>query len=864
VLGDLAEEFVLRHRTLGAWSARRWYWRQALGSVAHAVRRLRPDRDSVLQDFKGVRMTSLMQDVRFGWRMARRRPLVTTVALISLVIGMSAATVVFGLLNAVLFRPLPVADPDRLALVLEQRESGMNHNFSYADLTELRAAQKGFVDLVAYSRADATLGQSQGAEIVAGELVSGSYFPTLGVRMLEGRGLIPADDDPGGPPVVVVSESLWRRLQGAGTSVRTAVLNRHTFEVVGVAAEPFRGMEVGRDVRFWAPLRSQKILSPSDGRDLLSRPTASWLTLIGRLRPETTFAKAQDELDRIEAGLPKTPTRARNRRFAVQPGRQGDSFLPQTTASPLTMLLAAAGLVLLVACANVAGLLLARATERERELALRTALGASRGRLIRLLLSEALLLGAGATLVSLVVASLVTKLAVPLMASFGETVTLDVSPDWRVFAFVAALGLAATAIFGLVPIVAALRQSLTPALADANRSASPGRRRALIRHGLVVAQFALSLSLVVVATLLGRTLYNLRTLPTGFDLEHLAVLEVAPQAAQYDRARMAAYLDAAGTRLSAVPGVRAVGFARVVPLDFGGSRTTIAISGYQAAPDEDMEINFNRVSAGYFEAMGLAPKDGRVFGATDVRGAPLSGVINETMARRYWPRTRAVGNQFSLGPDEPVTVVGVVPDVTYRNFRDDAGPTFYLAQSQSTPGPGAFHVRTAGPPAAILDVLRQALVEVDGNVPITRARTLREQADLNVNDDRLAMTIALGLAGSALLLAAVGLYGAMSYAVSQRTREIGVRMALGAVPGDVRRLVLRRGLALAIAGSLAGVGLGLFLARQIRHRLFGVEPTDPVTLVLAIVILSAIALLASWIPARSASRVNPVAALRSD
>ncbi len=258
VLGDLTEEFVLRHRTLGAGSARRWYWRQALGSVTDAIGRLRPDRESVLQDAKGARMTSLLQDVRFGWRMVRRRPLVTAVAMISLVVGMSAATVVFGLLNAVLFRPLPVTDPDRLALVLEQRESGMNHNFSYADFTEFRAAQKSFVDLVAYSRADATIGQSQGAEIVAGELVSGSYFPTLGIRMLEGRGLSPADDDPGGSQVVVVSESLWLRPQGAGITGRTVVLNRQTFEIVGVAAAPFRGMEVGRDVRFWAPLRSQE------------------------------------------------------------------------------------------------------------------------------------------------------------------------------------------------------------------------------------------------------------------------------------------------------------------------------------------------------------------------------------------------------------------------------------------------------------------------------------------------------------------------------------------------------------------------------------------------------------------------------
>ena len=299
---------MLRHRTLGAGSARRWYWRQALGSVTDAIGRLRPDRESVLQDAKGARMTSLLQDVRFGWRMVRRRPLVTAVSMISLVVGMSAATVVFGLLNAVLFRPLPVTDPDRLALVLEQRESGMNHNFSYADFTEFRAAQKSFVDLVAYNAPTRRSDSRGGAEIVAGELVSGSYFPTLGIRMLEGRGLSPADDEPrriagrrrervAVAPAAGSAEPPAGRRCSIGRRSRSLASSRRRSSA----------WKWARDVKFWAPLRSKKILDPSDGPDFLSRPTASWLTLIGRLRPESTFAEGGDELDRIEAGLPRTP-----------------------------------------------------------------------------------------------------------------------------------------------------------------------------------------------------------------------------------------------------------------------------------------------------------------------------------------------------------------------------------------------------------------------------------------------------------------------------------------------------------------------------------------------------------------------------
>lgn len=811
-------------------------------------------------------MGSLLHDLRFGWRMARRRPLVTTVAIVSLVVGLGASMVVFSLLNAVLFRPLPLAHPDELGLILERRDSGINHNFSYRDFTEFRGAQQSFTDLVAYSSTQVTLGQAGGAEVISGELVSGSYFQTLGIAVRLGRGLGDADDRPDAPPVVVLGDALWRRLATSGAPLegRTVFLNSREFTVVGVATAPFRGMQLGRDARFWAPLRYQKTLDPSEGADFLSRPGVSWLTLMGRLQPGTTVAKAAGDLNRLEAGLPKTPNRPRTRVFSVTPGRQGDSMLPMTTASPLQLLLAAATLVLLVACANVAGLLLARATERERELALRAALGASRARLTRLLLCEALMLGAGSTAIALLLASFATELAVPLMAQWGNPVTLDVSPDWRVVTFAAALGLGATALFGLVPVAAALRRQLTPALADAGRGASGGRGRALVRRGLVVSQFAMSLALVVVATLLVRTLYNLRTLPTGFDIDHLAVLEVDPAAAQYDPARTDRYLDAATARLASVPGVHAVGYARVLPLDFGGSRTSIVIPGYQAAADEDMEINFNRVSATYFDAMGMRPTDGRVFGGTDVPGAPLAAIVNETMARRYWKGERAVGRVFSLGSEEPVTVVGVMPNVKYRMLREGAGPSFYLSAAQSAPRPGAFHVRTAGPPAPLLGTLRRVLAEVDPAVPTTRARTLREQANLNVNDERLAMTIALGLAGAALLLAAVGLYGAMSYSVSQRTREIGVRIALGAVPRDVRRLVLGQGFVLALAGSLAGAGLGLLLARTIRTRLFGVGPADAVSLIVSVALLAGVALVASWLPARRASSVDPVVALRSE
>ena len=498
-------------------------------------------------------MSSLLQDVRFGWRMARRRPLFTAVALVSLAAGMSAATIVFSLLNAVALRPLPLTKPDDLGLVLERRERGMNHNFSYGDYLDLRGGAQSFADLTAYSAMQAALGRDDGAEMVAGELVAGNYFGTIGATMRLGRGLTESDDRADGPAAVVISESLWRQVGGASTALddRTIFLNGQPFVVVGVTAAPFQGMQVGRAARFWAPLRFKQVLDPSEGGDPLKRPTASWLTLLGRVRHNVTFAKAADDLNRLEAGLPKTPNRPRTRRFSVLPGRQGDSMLPEVAASPLRLLLGAAGIVLFVACANVAGLLLARSGEREREMALRAALGASWGRLIRLLLAEAAILGVGATAAALLVSAVATRLAVPLLAQWGNAVTLDVSLDWRVLTFAAAMGALATAACGLAPIVVTLRRRLGLSLADGGRSASSGRRRALMRRGLVTTQFALSLALLVVAMLLVRTLHNLRTLPTGFDVDHLAVLEVDPRVAQYSPSRTSAYLDRAAARLAA-------------------------------------------------------------------------------------------------------------------------------------------------------------------------------------------------------------------------------------------------------------------------------------------------------------------------
>lgn len=856
VLGDLAEDYAVLRDRKGTPSARQWYWRQTAISIGPNLRR----RTRCV-------MEALLQEIGYGWRMICRRPIVTAVALVSLAIGITLPAVVFSLLNAVLFRPLPVADPGALGVVLEVRSTGINHNLPYPDFADYRAAQRSFADLAAYAQQDVNLRMGAESRVIPGELVSGSYFSTLGIAVRAGRGLTEADDRPGAAPVAVAGEGLWRQLTGRhiaqGFSPQSWTMNGHAFSVVGVAAAPFRGMFVGRDAQIWLPIAAQPLLN-GPRSDLRARRTASWLTVIGRLRPGVTREAAALDLNRIEAALAPTVGRAQPKSFTVVPGRQGDSNLSRTARSPLILLLGAGVLVLLVASANVASLLLARANERAREMAVRAALGARRIRLARLVVVETMIIGVIGAVVALVAARSLVTLVVPFMGSYGGAVALDVSLDWRVVGFVTGLGFTVTALAAIAPAFAALGGSSSNALGEGGRSSSEGPAASRVRRGLVVAQFALSLSLVVAAVLSARTVHNLAVLPTGFDIDHVALVTVDLGAAQYDPERSRSYVNTALDRVSALPGVRAAGFARVVPLGFGGSRTSVIVPGYQPGEDEDMEINFNTVSPAYFDAMGIRLIAGRVFDERDTPERPGVAVVNQTMAARYWARAGAVGQRIRFqekGPD--IEVVGVVQDVKYRMLREDARPSFYEPFAQSSGRGGVVHVRTWADPGQVVGVVRRTLVATDPNVPIATVRTLRDQATVNLTDERLAMLIAVTLGGAALLLAAVGLYGSMSYAVGQRTRELGVRVALGASLADIRRLVLGQGLALCIAGTVLGSGLAMVFGRAIEHRLFGVTARDPWTLAASAIILSTVAVVACWIPARRATRVDPAQALRA-
>lgn len=812
-------------------------------------------------------MSSMIQDLRFAWRHTLRRPGLAMVAGLSMASGIALTATVFSLFDAAVLRPLQVSDPDELAVILNRRENGVNHNFSYPDFADYRAGQRTLADMAASSGGSATVTvrAQSGARVVDAEMVSGNYFAMLGVGARAGRVLNDQDFLPSAPPAAVVSESLWREIAGAGTDfdARAAVVNGQSFAIVGIVDRRFQGIQIGRNVRLWTTINQQPIVNPS-GQPYWNRRTVSWLTLLARLKPGATLEAAGTDLNRVEQLIGPSVDRQEKRSLFLVPGAQGDSMMPAATAEPLQLLLAAALVVVLVAAANVASLLAARAADRQRELSVRMALGAGRSRLLRLLISEALLIGGMSSVLALVASVWLAGAVVPLLPGLTDPAALDVGLNWRTIALVAALGLTTTVVSSLVPIVRVWRTG-SAALADAGRTVVSGRGR--VRQALVVAQFALSLVLVVAATLLIRTLINVRSIDTGLDLNRVVLLEVDPSAAGYDGPRVRQYLAAALEKVAAVPGVRHAGFGRVIPLGFGGSRATIEVPGYTPAPDEDMEINFNRVTSGYFDALGIRLVAGRLIGEQDLPGAPIVVVINETMARKYWPDGRAVGSTFRFAGsnDLPFQVVGVVRDVKYRTIKEEAAPSYYMAamQAANTRG-GVIHVRTEGAPGPMISSLRTALADVDRSVPVGMVRTLREQRDRNAAKEELAVTIGVALGGVALALAAVGLFAAMSSAVAKRTREIGVRLALGANPARLLTLVLGDSLRLVMSGAAIGLVGAYWLVRYVEERLYGVTSHDPGSFIASVVVLAGVALLASWVPARRASRVDPIQALRTE
>jgi putative ABC transport system permease protein len=860
VIGDLIEELSRRgdDDLRVAW----WLWAQTCRSVIPNLYRRLSRPASQCEAEGGGMLNGIGTDLRFALRLMSRQPLMAAVGFTSLTVGLGLNILLFTVADAALLRPLPLTDPSQLVVLLLQRDSGFNHNFSYPEYRDLRDSTRTLDGLVAYGSVEATLAGSTGATTIEGEVVSGNFFSTLGVPMRAGRALGAMDDSRGAPPAVVIADQIWRdRLGGADVNGQVVTLNGQTYTVVGVASGRFAGMQIGRTARFWVPLAHASALT---GGDFLDRPTTSWLTVMGRVRRDLAVGTAGQELDgllrrlRQAAGRPIEPV-------VLQPGARGDSQLSETLASPLLVLSMAGVFVLLVACFNVANLQLVRTDARRVELAVRAALGARQRELVRLVLIDALLIATAAGAAGVWLAALAKERAVSLIAFYGQPVSLAVPLDGRAIAAALMLSCLAALIIGGISAWYGTRGRTSLAV-DARTGMAPYRSA---HRALVIVQVALSMALLTGGALLVRTLDRLRHTDLGFNTRAVALVEVSPEMGRLSNDAAGAYFDETVRRVSRLPGVSAAAIAHVMPLAFGGSRTSIEIEGYSPSRDEDMELNFVRISPDYFRTLGLPILQGRPFDEHDRDGQPERIIINETMARRFWPDGRPVGRFVRFGRQQPfsVEVVGVVPDVHYRMVRENPTPSFYVPLAQWRTTAGVLHVRFAtndgaGEATSRIDELRRVVAAINPAVPVTRAHTLIDQVERNLADERAATTIGTTLASVALLLATAGLYATTAFLVSRRTREIGVRIALGARTTDVRSLVLKEGARLAVLGVSGGLVLSLLVGRALEHRLYGVTATDAWSVGAAAAILTAAALLASWLPARRASRVDPVVALR--
>ncbi|HEU4506991.1 MAG TPA: ABC transporter permease, partial [Pyrinomonadaceae bacterium] len=694
--------------------------------------------------------------------------------------------------------------------------------------------------------------------------VTGNYFAVLGVNAQVGRTLQPADDQEAGAHAIVISDEFWRRRFNANPAVvgQTLTLNSTPHTIVGVAEPSFRGLRLGPPPEFWLSMSAVANYADSGRGDRSLRIT-------GRLKPGVTIDQAQTQLTTIAARLAQaypdsnlgTIDRPREPRpFTVE----RESLIEPTGQAAVwrvsVLLFAVVGLVLLIACANVANLLLARASVRRREIAVRLALGASRGRLVRQLLTEGLLLA----LLGAAFGLLLTQWTVKLLPRFfrpNEMNGLELGVDWRVLVFTLAVAILTAVVFGLVPAVQATRQNLLPSLKEETSSGAQRLRRLGLRNTLVISQLALSLVLLIGAALFVRSLQNALTFDPGFAAHELLTASMETRGAKMSRQQASVFYEEAVARTRSLPGVQSVTTASIVPLRGGGYRRNVYLDEYQPQPNEDMELNTNNIGLNFFNTMGIPLLAGRDFTAADSEGAPLVVIVNEEFARRYLGGN-AVGKRLRLGSDSPSReIVGVARTVRYRNLREQPLPFVYVPLAQDYQSDVTLMVRTADP-LLLIGPLRNELSALNKNIPVFSVQTMSEGIDGQIGVDRMIAALLSMFGGGALLLAAIGIYGVMGYTVAQRTHEIGIRIALGAEQRDILRMIIGQGVFLVAVGAGVGLLLALAATRVLESLLFGVSATDPLVFGGVLLVLVGVALLACYLPARRATKVDPLVALR--
>ena len=836
-------------------------------------------------------MDSVLKDISYGLRGLIRRKGFAAIAVLTLALGIGANTAIFTLVNAVMLKSLPVSQPEQLVLFSESTSEGTSthdtpmtgewNRFSYASYVYFRDHNQSFQDIAAFRSGDSRLSvrrtdtQGAAATRASGHLVAGNYFPLLGVTALRGRLLTPDDDKPNAPPAAVLSYRYWEQELNRDPSVvgQTFVINGTNFTVVGIAPEEFFGVRVRKPPDFWLPLAFHPQVELR--KSFLDDNQVSFLMLLGRLKPGVSINQAQATINlQLQqfltelAGSQLTEERQRgiqNTHIKLAEGYGGISSLRMLYSTPLHMLMAIVGMVLLIACANVGSLLLARATARKAEISLRMALGASRWRIVRQLLTESLLLAAVGGVCGVLLAQWGVTILVNLVANEAP---LDTRPDSGVLAFTVGVSIIAGLLFGLIPAVRASKTDLATAMKEKSRTRSRFGRLGL-SSAMVVLQVGLSMVLLTGAGLFARSLLNLQSENVGFDRSNVLLVDMDARLAGYKPAELPALYQQVVERLGSLPNVRSVSMATYSPMSGNHRASSVQIPSYTPPPDENVIVEDVLVGPRYAETLGIPLLRGRDLVIRDTVSAPRVALVNEEFANRYFKDQNPIGRNFTFDDETDVgqmlEVVGVVGDVKTADAREKQEPAVYrpiLQIADEAAYSVNVQVRTAGDPESFTQAVRQTINSIDGRIPIFGVTTLEDQVHDTLKQDRLIAQLVSFFGALALILACIGLYGVMAQAVARRTSEIGLRMALGARGGNIAWLILRETLTLVVLGLAIGVPAALFAAKFISSQLFGLQPADPVALIGAAVVMTLVALLAGYVPARRASRVNPLNALR--
>jgi predicted permease len=803
-------------------------------------------------------LETLWQDIRFGARVLAKSPGYASVAVLTLALGIGANSTVFSAADAALLRSWPAKEPQRLARMISMTPQGEEESFSYPDFLDLSAQSKTLEGILAYSRQAKTLRVGTQSYGVLDDVVSPNYFQILGLDAELGR-TFSADAGTRGELVVLISDSLWRRAFNADPSLvgRQIWLTGRSYTVLGIAPPGFHGMQRGVPTDLWLPAAGE-----NSSAELADRNFRDF-EAIARLRPGVTAVQAEAELGTLGRGLAQTypaTDKARNVTIISESERLRQNMVPAL------LLMTAVGLVLLICCANVGGLVLARSDARRKEIAMRLALGAGHFRLVRQLLTESLLLVALGAGLGLVFAAGLLRLQPAMLPPAEYTLGLDLRLDSSVIAFTVAISGLTVLIFGLAPALQASKANCVTELKGKERGAGRSMRRLTMRNALVLGEIALSMLLLTASGLVVHSLLLSQRIRLGFDREkHLVFFDLTPSIAGYDRARSLAFFEQIEARAAALPGVRHATVARRVLLsDSGGdAKVQVSIPGVVLPQAQsNIPIMFNAVDSSYFQTMGTRVGEGRGFTAADNASTGCVAAVSELTAERFWPGRQALGRQL-VAEGKPCQIVGVVEDVKINNIHEDREPYIYFSFAQRPTGFGTLIVETEGDIRPLTARMRNEIDSVDKNVPVT-VRTLPYLMGQAFWADRMTagFVATLGLLG--IFLGAVGLYGVVAYVVSRRRAEIGIRMALGAKRGDILWLVLGQGLALAAAGTLVGLVVSFVAARLLSNMLYGVKPFDPMAFGCGAALVILVALAASWIPARRAASIDPMQALRTE